>query len=802
MSEAEALPDLTIGVRTLCDFVARSGDLDRRFTPAPSAREGQAGHQTVARRRASDYQTEVAVSGDLMTTDLHLRVRGRIDGLDPRGPVLEEIKTCRGDPARLADNQRALHRAQLRTYGALWCRQQRLATIELALIYYDVDSGQETRHSETVCADTLDAEFSAHCQAFLHWARQEAAHRRQRDRTLSSLAFPWPDFRPGQRSLAESVYKAMYTGRTLALEAPTGSGKTLGTLFPALRAMPVNGQDKLFWLCARTSGRQLALEAVQQLQAPATDTTTAAADPPGWRTLELVALDKACEHPDKACHGDSCPLAAGFYDRLSAARQQAIQASSGLLDQAQVRTVALAHGVCPYYLSQDLVRWADLIIGDYNYYLDRSALLYALAEQEQWRIGLLVDEAHNLIDRARAMYSSTLSKAELLQARRAAPPPVRTALDRVNRVWNRLLQAQGLSTERVEQEFHVRLESTPQDLTGALNRFVQGWNQWLVEHPTRILPEVQRFYFNALLFLRLDETLASQQAENMPPHSLHELRQLPGRNQSALTLRNLVPAPHLAPRLQRASGTVLFSATLRPRVYQHTLLGLPDATVFQQLPPVFASDQLQVRVATNLSSRYRDRTASLDPIARTLAAQFDQRPGNYLAYFSSFAYLHQVADRLQARRPDIAQLRQRSGMSEPERGELLAHFQQGQNRIGFAVLGGVFGEGIDLPGDQLIGVFVATLGLPQWNAVNEQTRRCLDDWFGTGYDYTYLYPGLQKVIQAAGRVIRTPDDRGVLWLLDDRYARPEIRRLLPEWWQPEPVQIGPTLTPSKTRNSA
>lgn len=793
MSEAETLPELTIGVRTLCDFVARSGDLDRRFTPAPSAQEGQAGHLAVTRRRSPDYQSEVVVSGDHRTADLHLRVRGRIDGLDPHGPVLEEIKTCRGDPDHLADNQRTLHRAQLRTYGALWCRQHNLAALELALVYYDVDSGRETRRSETVSATDLVNEFSTRCEAFVHWARQEAAHRRQRDRMLSALAFPWPDFRPGQRQLAETVYKAMHTGRTLALEAPTGSGKTLGTLFPALRAMPVTGQDKLFWLCARTSGRQLALEAVQQLQAQAAD-----GEETGWRTLELVALDKACEHPDKACHGDSCPLASGFYDRLPAARQQALRTTNGLLDRHQVRAVALAHGVCPYYLSQDLVRWADLVIGDYNYYLDRSALLHALAEQEQWRIGLLVDEAHNLIDRARAMYSSTLSKAELLPARRAAPPPVRSTLDRVNRMWNRLLHSHGMSTSRSDEDRYVALDDLPDDLSSALYRFVQRWNQWQTEHPTRPLPEVQRFHFAVLLFLRLNETLTQHRQDGVTPHSLHELRQLPGRNLSTLTLRNLLPAPHLTPRLRRAGGVVLFSATLRPQAYQQTLLGLPADTVFQHLPPVFSGDQLQVRVATNLSSRFRDRADSLEPLATTLATQFDQRPGNYLAYFSSFAYLHQVADRLQARRPDIAQLRQHSGMSEQARTDFLDRFRHAQNCIGFAVLGGVFGEGIDLPGDQLIGVFIATLGLPQWNAVNEQTRRCLDDWFGTGYDYTYLYPGLQKVIQAAGRVIRSPDDRGVLWLLDDRYTQPRVRRLLPDWWQPELVQIDRCHTPVRS----
>lgn len=304
-------------------------------------------------------------------------------------------------------------------YGALLCAELGLPEVELALVYVDVTTQQETVITERASAAELQAELADRAGRFAAWAAQEAAHRSARDAALQALAFPHAGFRTGQRELAEAVYRAAVRGRCLLAQAPTGIGKTVGTLFPLLKAMPGQGLDKVFALSAKSAGKGLFLEALAQLQPPGE---------PGarLRVLELVARDKACEHPDKACHGDSCPLARGFYDRLAAARQAAMALPQ--MDRDRVRTLALVHGLCPYYLTQELARWADAVVGDYHYWFDVHALLHALTQAEGWRVGVLADEAHNLIDRARGMYSAALSQSALRGLRTVAPAALKGTL--------------------------------------------------------------------------------------------------------------------------------------------------------------------------------------------------------------------------------------------------------------------------------------------------------------------------------------------------------------------------------------
>lgn len=741
-----------VAVRALCEFTAKQGDLDLRFTPSPTALEGIAGHATVTARRGDGYEREVTLEG----TYRNLCVRGRADGFDPSKNQLEEIKTYRGDLARQPDNHRHLHWAQAKVYGWLLCQMRSLQSLDIALVYFDVVSQKETLLIETCSAEDLQAFFETQCQRFIVWAEQELVHRAERDQALRLLTFPYGEFRSGQRQLAEAVYKAACTGTHLMAQAPTGIGKTLATLFPQLKAVPGQQLDKLFFLTAKTSGRQLALDALASLKASSP-----------LRVLELIARDKACEHPDKACHGESCPLARGFYDRLPAARAEAIRRP--FLDQSTLREVAVAHQVCPYYLSQEMARWADVVVGDYNYYFDLSALLYSLTLVNQWRIGLMVDEAHNLLERARAMYSAELDIRSFKGLRKILPAALKRPVERVLRCWGDVHRLQTLSYQ-VQPEL-------PHKLLGALQQAVSAITEHLAENPTGLDPALQSVYFDAMHFCRL--------AELFGDHSLFDCTLLPTRSEarvSVLCLRNVLPAPFLKPRLLEARSCVLFSATLSPQRFYADTLGLPLNHVWLDVDSPFQSEQLQVRLARHISTRYHDRYASLQPIVDLLVEQFRERPGNYLAFFSSFDYLQQVTNLLAAQHPQLPFWEQTRSMHEEARHAFLARFTDESCGIGFAVLGGAFSEGIDLPGRRLIGAFVATLGLPQINPVNEQMKARMDQLFGAGYDYTYLYPGLQKVVQAAGRVIRTTEDVGVVHLIDDRFARQDIRRLLPVWW--------------------
>jgi DNA excision repair protein ERCC-2 len=749
---------VTVAVRALCEFTAKVGDLDLRFTPAPTAVQGIAGHVEVTSRRGPQYEREVTLAG----SHRHLRVRGRADGYYPALNRLEEIKTHRCDIERMPHNHRQLHWAQAKVYAWLMCQKLGLEDMQVALVYFNITEQKETVFTEQHDTASLRLFFEGVCERFIDWADRETAHRTARDSALLTLDFPHGDFRKGQRALSEAVYKASVAGRCLMAQAPTGIGKTMGTVFPALKAMPGQRVDKLFFLAAKTPGRQVALSALQAL----TDKSTS------LRVLELVARDKSCEHPDLACHGDSCPLARGFYDRLPQARQAAVEL--GTLNKAALRSVALLHDVCPYYLSQEMVRWSDVVVGDYNHFFDLNAHLFSHTVNEGWRVSLLVDEARNLVERARQMYTCELNHGTLRELLRSAPASLRVALARLHRQWEALVID--------PTEPYQVVDEPPEKLIFALQKVVADITELVAQQPTLVEGELQRFYFDALVFLRL--------AELHGPHALFDVSLLDTQTQgdasSTLCVRNVVPGAHLKQRWAAAHTVTLFSATLTPPQYLVDMLGLPPTTAWVDVPSAFEAHQLQVQVAQHISTRFHDRTRSLGSLVDVIARQFKQTPGNYLAFFSSFDYLQMAAEELAQRHPNIPLWQQSRRMSEAERGAFLDRFTLHSQGIGFAVLGGAFGEGIDLPGARLIGAFIATLGLPQINPVNEAIRARMQTFLGheegQSDDYTYLYPGLQKVVQAAGRVIRTNEDQGVLFLMDDRFTRPGVQALLPAWW--------------------
>lgn len=756
----------TVSVRELCEFTAKRGDLDRRFTPSATALEGLMGQNTVAQRRGQDYETEIA----LEATCGPLRVRGRADGYDPRRRCLEEVKTIRGHPDDIPENRRRLHWAQLQTYGALFCRARSLAEIALSLVYFDVASQSEVELRQVYGAEELEGLLSERCDAFLAWARQEAVHRVARDTALRVLAFPRRSFRAGQRELAEAVYKAAANGRRLLAQAPTGIGKTVGTLFPLLRAMPLHGIDKLAYLTCKGTGRRPALEALEDLQAGTAGRAL--------RVLSLVPKDEGCLHPDKACHGDACPLASGFYDRLPAARVEAT--AHGWLDAEAKRRVALRHGLCPYYLGQELVRWADVLVGDVNHLFDSSGVLWGMQQALDWKLAVLVDESHNLIDRARQMYSGELRIGQIRSAARTAPGAVRTSLHALAQAAEDLL---GDAPDP-----YAVLPTAPDAFVQALQTAAGALSEYFHERPLSV-GTLLNFFFEVRHFLKLVEALSD--------HSLFEVHLSRGGasdsaadaeveampRDAALCIRNVAPCCFLRRRFEALHSVTLFSATLAPPEYAIRLLGLPPNTAWIDVPPTFPAEHLTVQVAHGISTRLAHREHSMHQVTGTIAAQFDAHPGNYLAFFSSFDYLDKAAASLATVRPDIPQWRQTRHMANSTRAEFLARFEPDGRGVGFAVLGGVFAEGVDLPGSLLIGAFVATLGLPPVSQAQEHVQARLDKLFGTGHGYADLVPAMQRVIQAAGRVLRTPEDRGWLWLMDDRYRRPDVVELLPRWWR-------------------
>ena len=491
------------------------------------------------------------------------------------------------------------------------------------------------------------------------------------------------------------MYKTAVAGRCLLAQAPTGIGKTMGTLFPLLKAAPAQHIDKVFFLAAKTSGRQMALDALARLS------DSAPALP--LRVLELVARDKACEHPDKACHGESCPLARGFYDRLPAARAAAVAPTSAgnpapVLLQARVRDVALQHDVCPYYLSQELARWADVVVGDYNYYFDLGGLLHGLAQANQWRTALLVDEAHNLVERGRKMFTAELHPAALAQARSsptaAQHAPVKKALDKVRRAW--------VALDKAHPATYTVLETFPDKLLAALQQCTTTLTEHFTDHPTEPDGALQTFYFDALHLQRMADLLDAHSMVDITQASAAHHQQSSKPGDSVVCIRNVVPAPFLQPRLAAAHTSTLFSATLQPARYYADLLGLPEDHVWVDVESPFHSGQLAVHTVGQLSTRFADRAQSLAPLAALMAGQFARLPGNYLCFASSFDYLQRIAAQLQQAHPEVPQWQQTAGMDDAARQAFLDRFQEGGQGIGFAdegnriQLDAIYGDGIAL----------------------------------------------------------------------------------------------------------
>ena len=532
-------------------------------------------------------------------------------------------------------------------------------------------------------------------------------------------------------------------------------------LFPALKALATDKHDKVIYITAKTVGRRAAEETLAQFSAA------------GFRgsALSLTAKERICLSPGRACHGDDCPYARNYYDKLPLALEAAIHQPA--LHREDMESLARRFEVCPYELALDLVPWVDVIIADLHYVYSFSATLAHIMETGSRRCTVLLDEAHNLPGRARGMYSARLSKALVMQARAIAGPDLTRALGRINR---QLLALQKAPWQ--EPEFNSS-ETLPEPLTRALQMFTAAVTEQLALEPAFLHqnPPLMDCYFEVLQFLRV--------AERWGPEYRFELSRSSGKQSLCITLNCLDPARLLASRQQSAHAITAFSATLSPLAWSRSALGLDEEAVCSRAQSPFAAQQLQVTLATGIDTRYRQRRASLPVLAHLLQRWLLQEPGNCILYFPSYTYMKDCLEELEANGELSAHRtlwRQQPESDDSQREELPSLLAERRDIAAFCILGGVFGEGIDLPGDQLSSVVVIGVGMPQ---VNRQTRQ-LQAWHeqshGAGFEYTFLYPGMQKVDQALGRVVRGMADRGRALLIDPRYGQPQYRQLLPQWW--------------------
>lgn len=751
--------EFDIAVTDLVRFCHRSGDIDHRFTPTPSGPEGIAGHRRLYTRRPDSYRREYPVQYVHEGEDVRLTLRGRADGYDPGAQLVEEIKTCRVAPDAIPPAVAGMHLAQCLVYAALIAREQALPRLRARVTWLNIDSDEEYHEEREYSANELADFLENTLERFGAWLGRLGNLRRERDASLAALEFPYGEFRAGQRGIAELTYKCIASGGQLLLEAPTGIGKTAAVLFPALKALYTAKHERLVFVTAKTVGRRAAEQAMARFRGS------------GFcgSALSLTAKDTVCLSPGKACHGDDCPYARGYYDKLPDALNAAIQHPS--LAREDIEALARQFEVCPYELANDLLPWVDTVIADQHYVYSPYGSLASTIESANQRWTVLLDEAHNLPERARNMYSARIARAALMLAKRTAPKPVARALDRINR---RLLALQKATWQ--SPQYHAE-SAVPEALLQTVTDFCAAVSSQQSEDP-RLLQshrELGEFYFDCLHFLRVAQDWG-------PEYRCVRTREQDSRS-LVVALNCLDPSRLLGRRQSCAHAVIAFSATLSPAGWVRAGLGLGEDTVCTRTGSPFAAEQLTVWLATGLDTRYHQRDRTLGDLAALLRQWLLEMPGNAIIYFPSYRYMRDCL--LLLGNPPAARTLwvQEPGEGEGRRAELLRLLASKRDLAAFCILGGIFGEGIDLPGDELASVAVVGVGMPQ---VNRDTRE-RQDWYeretGAGFEYTFLYPGMQKVDQALGRVVRSTRDRGNALLIDTRYARAEYRKLLPPWWQ-------------------
>ncbi len=782
MAEMEKIKTKTyeISVRALVEFILRSGNIESGFASNARALEGTRLHQKLQKAEKEGYEKEVVFQKVVQLQEgIDLLVEGRADGIytNPAGErVIDEIKSTVVHLEYIDVDRFPLHWAQAKCYAHMLAEQEGLGSVVVRLSYIHTETEEVRYLFQTYSAEELTEFWKDLIRCYSRWVLWKDEWDEIRTESLQKLQFPFVEYRPGQRTMAAYIYKAIKEEEKIFMQAPTGIGKTVSSLFPALKAMGQGELEKIFYLTAKNVTGQAAVAAVQRMREQKMR----------LKSVKITAKDRICMLEKRECDPAKCPYANGHYDRVNEAVLEALQTEDEF-DKDIVQKIAEKHQVCPFELSLDIATWADLMICDYNYAFDPTASLKRFFQDRKRNFVLLVDEAHNLVDRAREMFSATINKQAFLD--------FRAGLDKTSSLYKQagkmntlfleikkimgddikfLPLAAAIAADQTEkQQKLVHLEDR---WYYALKRFADKMEEHLalLHKNGGIDDEVWELYFQVLFFLKIWD----QKGSGYECYFEKVGRDLKFRFFCA------DPSEPLQAVYSQVRSVIFFSATLMPIEYYKELLGGKAEEKAIALPSPFDPERKRVMVS-RVKATYQGRAQSLDSVCQMLHQVTAAREGHYMVFFPSFAYLDQVYERFTKQWPEVTVLRQESQMTEEDRAVFLQQFEEENGGLlGFCVLGGVFSEGIDLKGKSLIGVVVVSVGIPQIGTERDLIREHLEETKGKGYEYAYMYPGIGKVFQAAGRVIRTEEDEGIILLLDERFDQQRYYQLYPPDWFP------------------
>ncbi|NLW21840.1 MAG: ATP-dependent DNA helicase [Tissierellia bacterium] len=754
---------IKISVRNLVEFVLRSGDIDNTFVGSTRAVEGTRAHQKVQNSYGEEYTPELVLSHILEYEDFTIEVEGRVDGIIriDGNIIIDEIKSTMRPLDEIDEDYNLLHWAQGKCYGYMYAKENKLEELNIQLTYFNIEWEETKKFIRSYTFKELEEFFLGLIEKYVEWANMTFYWQLLRDEAIRELTFPFKSYRKGQRKLAVAVYQTILNGKNLFAQAPTGIGKTISTIFPSIKAIGEGIASKVFYLTAKTITREAALNSIKQMAGKGLR----------LKSIVITAKEKICLNENVKCNPKDCPYAKGHYDRVNKAIMDVLN-NEDMMTRDIVLKYADFYRVCPFEFSLDLSLWSDIIICDYNYVFDPNVSLKRFFEGSGDDYIFLIDEAHNLVDRSRDMFSSEITKEPFLKYKRLFKeefPHISKAFNKCNKIMNKI-KRDYLSNEK----FYYQKEEIS-DLYSPINKLIRELEEWLIEEKGHeFYEEVQELYFQLLRFIKIVDLYDERYVTYVEAVGKDIL----------LKLFCIDPSHLLSEILKKGRAAIFFSATLTPLDYYRDLLGGDEEDFIIRFPSPFPQNNLCLLIGDTISTKYKDRDKTYLDIVEYIEEFISQKGGNYLIFFPSYEYMEKIYLSFIDRNPDIKTIIQERSMMEEDREKFLDKFclKNEDTMVAFAVLGGIFSEGIDLIGDKLIGAVIVGVGLPQICFERNIIREYFQYENGQGYEYAYMYPGMNKVLQAAGRVIRSEEDKGAILLIDDRFATIKYKRLYPREW--------------------
>ena len=752
---------ITVSVRNLIEFVMRSGDIDNSFRSMNSAVEGTKAHVKVQKSYGDEYEAEFSLKHIIEYEEFTIQVQGRADGILTTSSevIVDEIKSTTRDLKDIDENFNLLHWAQAKCYAYIYCMDNNLSEISVQITYFHIETEEKKIIKKLFTADELMKYFYELIDKYIEWSKITFYWGELRDRSIKDLNFPFNDYRRGQRELAVASYKTIEEGKKLYASAPTGIGKTMSTLFPSIKAVGEKKAGKIFYLTAKTITREVAISSMEILAKKGLKA----------KTVVITAKDKICLNQERKCNPRDCTYAKGHFDRVNKAIIDIFE-NENLISREVAIEYAEKHHVCPFEFVLDLSLWGDVIVCDYNYVFDPNVYLKRFFEGIGEDYVFLVDEAHNLVDRSREMFSAEISTSSFESA-------IEIIGEKYQKLSKSLLKCKDLM-EAVKgnlsglKEYYRKEEIT--ELYYPFKKAITLLEPWLVEEKSeKKYEEVLDLYFNILGYIKISDLYDEHYVTYIREDGREMIYKLYCVDSSYL----------LKEAFDRGKSSILFSATLNPIEYHMDLLGAKEGDYNIRLSSPFPRENLGLLVDSTISTKYRDRESTYIDVVKRVESFVGEKKGNYLIFFPSHAYMNIIYDLIIERNKDLNIIMQLAQMNEREREAFLRDFDKKDDLIGFAVMGGIFSEGIDLEGEKLIGAVIIGVGMPMISFERNIIRDYFNKQGENGFEYAYTYPGMNKVMQGAGRVIRSQNDKGSVLLIDSRYRDKKYKSLFPGEWR-------------------